>query len=67
MVRLAWHDAGTFDKNVKGEWPKSGGAIGMCLLVNQSIINQSNEHGIFVFLEAKVYQKKNDSIGMNLP
>jgi L-ascorbate peroxidase len=26
MVRLAWHDAGTFDKNVKAEWPKAGGA-----------------------------------------
>lgn len=26
MVRLAWHDAGTFDKNIKEEWPKAGGA-----------------------------------------
>lgn len=28
QVRLAWHDAGTFDKNVKAEWPKAGGANG---------------------------------------
>ena len=28
FVRLAWHDSGTFDKNVKGEWPAAGGAIG---------------------------------------
>uniref|UniRef100_A0A7S2N0M0 Plant heme peroxidase family profile domain-containing protein n=1 Tax=Helicotheca tamesis TaxID=374047 RepID=A0A7S2N0M0_9STRA len=28
FVRLAWHDAGTFDMNVKGEWPKAGGATG---------------------------------------
>jgi L-ascorbate peroxidase len=28
LVRLAWHDSGTFDKNVKGEWPAAGGAIG---------------------------------------
>lgn len=37
MVRLAWHDAGTFDKDVEGEWPKAGGATGRWLLVNQSI------------------------------
>lgn len=28
LVRLAWHDSGTYDKNVKGEWPAAGGAIG---------------------------------------
>lgn len=28
FVRLAWHDSGTYDKNVEGEWPKAGGAIG---------------------------------------
>ena len=28
LVRLAWHDSGTFDKNVDGEWPAAGGAIG---------------------------------------
>jgi len=28
MVRLAWHDSGTFDKNIKGEWPIAGGATG---------------------------------------
>jgi L-ascorbate peroxidase len=28
FVRLAWHDSGTFDKNVKGDWPAAGGAIG---------------------------------------
>jgi len=27
MVRLAWHDSGTFDVNLN-EWPKAGGAIG---------------------------------------
>jgi L-ascorbate peroxidase len=27
LVRLAWHDSGTYDKNVKGEWPAAGGAI----------------------------------------
>jgi len=27
FVRLAWHDSGTFDVNVKEEWPKGGGAI----------------------------------------
>lgn len=28
MVRLAWHDSGTHDKDVKEEWPAAGGAIG---------------------------------------
>ena len=28
LVRLAWHDAGTFDKNVDGPWPAAGGATG---------------------------------------
>lgn len=28
FVRLAWHDSGTFDKDVDGEWPAAGGAIG---------------------------------------
>jgi L-ascorbate peroxidase len=27
FVRLAWHDSGTFDVNIKEEWPKAGGAI----------------------------------------
>ncbi|CAI7850883.1 unnamed protein product [Closterium sp. NIES-53] len=27
LIRLGWHDAGTFDKSV-GEWPKQGGANG---------------------------------------
>ena len=28
MVRLAWHDSGTYDVNLKDEpWPKAGGAI----------------------------------------
>ena len=27
MVRLAWHDSGTFDKNIQEPWPKAGGAI----------------------------------------
>lgn len=28
LVRLAWHDAGTYDVNVKQGWPKHGGANG---------------------------------------
>lgn len=28
FVRLAWHDSGTYDDNVKGDWPAAGGAIG---------------------------------------
>jgi L-ascorbate peroxidase len=28
FVRLAWHDSGTFDKNVTGAWPKAAGAVG---------------------------------------
>jgi L-ascorbate peroxidase len=28
LVRLGWHDSGTFDKNVTGAWPAGGGAIG---------------------------------------
>ena len=28
FVRLAWHDSGTYDLNVKEDWPKPGGAIG---------------------------------------
>lgn len=27
FVRLAWHDSGTYDVNVKKEWPAAGGAI----------------------------------------
>jgi len=27
LVRLAWHDSGTFDKDVKGQWPAQGGAV----------------------------------------
>ncbi|ONK77447.1 uncharacterized protein A4U43_C02F6620 [Asparagus officinalis] len=27
MIRLGWHDAGTYDKNIE-EWPKRGGANG---------------------------------------
>jgi L-ascorbate peroxidase len=27
LVRLAWHDSGTFDVNIKKEWPAAGGAI----------------------------------------
>jgi L-ascorbate peroxidase len=27
MVRLAWHDSGTYDKSIS-EWPRCGGAIG---------------------------------------
>jgi L-ascorbate peroxidase len=28
FVRLAWHDSGTFDKDLAGDWPAQGGAIG---------------------------------------
>eukprot|EP00567_Pseudictyota_dubia_P008779 CAMPEP_0197453430 /NCGR_PEP_ID=MMETSP1175-20131217/34888_1 /TAXON_ID=1003142 /ORGANISM="Triceratium dubium, Strain CCMP147" /LENGTH=352 /DNA_ID=CAMNT_0042986713 /DNA_START=13 /DNA_END=1071 /DNA_ORIENTATION=+ len=28
LVRLAWHDSGTYDKDVEGEWPAAGGATG---------------------------------------
>ena len=28
FVRLAWHDSGTYDDSIKGEWPAAGGAIG---------------------------------------
>lgn len=28
MVRLAWHDAGTFDANINADWPSAGGANG---------------------------------------
>lgn len=28
LVRLAWHDSGTYDKNVTQPWPKPGGATG---------------------------------------
>lgn len=28
FVRLAWHDSGTYDKDVEGEWPAAGGAVG---------------------------------------
>lgn len=27
QIRLGWHDAGTYDKNI-AEWPKRGGANG---------------------------------------
>jgi L-ascorbate peroxidase len=27
FVRLAWHDSGTYDKNITAEWPAAGGAI----------------------------------------
>ena len=28
FVRLAWHDSGTFDKDIQGDWPAAGGANG---------------------------------------
>lgn len=28
LIRLAWHDSGTFDANSTAEWPKRGGATG---------------------------------------
>jgi L-ascorbate peroxidase len=28
LIRLAWHDSGTYDKANEGGWPRAGGAIG---------------------------------------
>ena len=28
MVRLAWHDSGTYDARITAVWPKAGGAVG---------------------------------------
>lgn len=28
LIRLAWHDSGTFDASITEPWPKAGGAIG---------------------------------------
>jgi L-ascorbate peroxidase len=29
IVRIGWHDSGTYDKNIPAsEWPKAGGAVG---------------------------------------
>jgi len=28
MIRLAWHDSGTFDASIDAEWPAAGGAVG---------------------------------------
>lgn len=28
LVRLAWHDSGTFDANITADWPAAGGAVG---------------------------------------
>lgn len=28
LVRLAWHDSGTFDASVTSDWPAAGGAVG---------------------------------------
>jgi L-ascorbate peroxidase len=28
LVRLAWHDSGTYDKSITSPWPAAGGAIG---------------------------------------
>ena len=28
LVRLAWHDSGTFDKDIDADWPSAGGAVG---------------------------------------
>ena len=44
FVRLAWHDSGTFDKNVTGEWPAAGGAVGSIRFEPE--IN----HGAFLFI-----------------
>lgn len=33
LVRLAWHDSGTYDKNVTAPWPAAGGAVASIRLV----------------------------------
>lgn len=48
LIRLGWHDAGTFDKNVAGAWPQQGGATGSIRL------NPEIKHGANAGLQAAV-------------
>lgn len=43
-VRLAWHDAGTFDMNAKGGFPEQGGAIGS--IVSEHEFSQGCNNGL---------------------
>ena len=45
FVRLAWHDSGTFDKNISEAWPKAGGAIGSIRFEPE--INHGANAGLF--------------------
>lgn len=48
LIRLGWHDAGTFDKGVTGPWPQQGGATGSIRL------NPEIQHGANAGLQAAV-------------
>lgn len=48
LIRLGWHDAGTFDKGVQGPWPQQGGATGSIRL------NPEIKHGANAGLQAAV-------------
>jgi len=52
MVRLAWHDSGTFDASIDGPWPKAGGAIGSIMYKPEI------EHGANAGLAAAVEMLK---------
>jgi L-ascorbate peroxidase len=41
MIRLAWHDSGTYDKNVKDPWPAAGGAVGS-IRCNPELLHGAN-------------------------
>ena len=40
LIRLAWHDSGTFDASIKADWPKAGGATGTFDRYSDLIIDQ---------------------------
>ena len=52
MVRLAWHDSGTFDASIDAPWPKAGGAIGSIMYKPEI------EHGANAGLAAAVEMLK---------
>ncbi|CAB9507652.1 ascorbate peroxidase 6, chloroplastic/mitochondrial [Seminavis robusta] len=41
MIRLAWHDSGTFDKDITDEWPAAGGAVGS-IRCNPELLHGAN-------------------------
>uniref|UniRef100_A0A0E0MKA6 Plant heme peroxidase family profile domain-containing protein n=1 Tax=Oryza punctata TaxID=4537 RepID=A0A0E0MKA6_ORYPU len=45
QVRLGWHDAGTYDKNIT-EWPKCGGANGLLKALFLVILIKSKHAGV---------------------